>query len=392
MSILFEITSQLKLYRMQKEQFSSSDSNSSTPIEDDIISNLSDTADLDDIELLQTCSRVDLFMLIKEDPKYYLDLIKKNKLEQLLNILVTRSTDGNGLNIKFKLYPNDRWVEVGYWGDSTDTEVYNEFKDQITIQLNKSQSGKKDADRYAHLTSQLDNNNNILSPEYSKDPTLKNISKIQFKSGHQEVSSLEDKLNSLSKQSSLSEVKIDCKSGCNAKVINKQKLPSIHKARLAPENLKECLEESIHDKPMEYLDNFVAQLLEKIIEEVPKLIVINKDRNYGKIIQNLTDINLLDKDFVPDNYKTMHQKLINQIRGCEYIQRIHYLTDWGQYPELNDYLVDFHKEAMQQNPTLYTKIKKDDLLKLLDDDDKILLDKYCLDIQEIWLNYLNHQD
>lgn len=365
------------------------------------------TTDFDDVELLQKCNRVDLFMLIKEDPKYYIDLIKKNKLEHTLNILISRSNDGNGLNIKFKIYPEDRWIEVGYWGESTDQEVYNEFIDQIKIQLNKSRYGKKNQDQYAHLTSQLDNNNNILSPDYGKnDPTLKNIGQFQFKTQIEErlesmTKNKIDKLDDIDKldktshkidktsqriNNSINKLSDVCKSGCNDKAV-KRLTPTIHKSRLAPENLKECLEENIEEKPMEYLSNFVAQLLEKIIEEVPKIVIIEKNRNYAELLTIL-----MDKHNVPDNYKTMHNKLINQIQGCEYIQRIHYLTDWSLYPELKDYLIDFHREAMQQNPTLYTKIKKDDLLKILDDDDKLIMDKYCLDIQEIWLDYLNHQD
>lgn len=73
--------------------------------------------DLDDIELIKECSREDLFMLIKDDPKYYCDLITKNRLNDELSIKIGRSNDGGGLNIKFRIYPEDRWTEVGYWGD-----------------------------------------------------------------------------------------------------------------------------------------------------------------------------------------------------------------------------------------------------------------------------------
>ena len=394
---------------------------------DDIMSlsddeTISSTTDLDDVELLQKCSRHDLFTLIKEDPKYYIDLIKKNKLEHNLNILISRSIDGNGLNIKFKLYPDDRWIEVGYWGDSTDEEVYNEFKEQISVQLNKSQYGRKNEERYAHLESQLDKNNNIMSPDYGKNDNFKNLDKInqlQFKTPlEQTMSSIlpQSQLNlrssntkqsntkqSNTKQSSICNKNVtfaplnkshecisECRSGCNDKAV-KRITPTIHKSRLAPENLKECLEDNIIEKPMDYLNNFIAQLLEKIIEAVPNLIVIDKNRNYTELINSLKDQDNL-KDSVPDNYKMMHTNLLNQIRGCEYIQRIQYLTDWSLYPELKDYLIDFHREAMLQNPALYTKIKKDDLLKLLDDDDKHILEQYSLDIREIWLDYLNHQD
>lgn len=359
-------------------------SNSSTQPDEDILSlsGSESTVNLNDIDLLTSCTREDLFNLIREDPEYYLTLIKDNGLENQLNILVRRSDNGNGLHIKFKIYSDDRWTEVGYWDDCSDQEVYQDFADQVKILLTQSRSGRKAA-KYSHLESQLDADNNMLSPEYGND--IKQIREIKqkFKSDNQQ--------SSFPLSFSPSQEQRPPKSQ-EPQLNQAQLIPNVARARLAPENLKDELDQSAEEKPVDFLNSFVAQLLEKIIEKVPQLVNIDKNRNYHLLAKNLNDLSLFRGEQIPENYTETHNKLVDQIRGCHYIQKIHYLTDWEKFPELNDYLVDFHRSAMKLNPSLYTKIEKQKLIELLDQDDQEILKTYCLDIQQIWLDYLNHQD
>jgi hypothetical protein len=119
---------------------------------------------------------------------------------------------------------------------------------------------------------------------------------------------------------------------------------------------------------------------------VPDLLQI-KERNYGNIIRGLSDLNL-QCNLMPENYKIEHNRLLEKIKGCQYIQRVHSMTDWKSYPELYDYLVDFHREGMKQNPTLY-QFSSESLENLLDQDDKAILKLYVMNIGQIWSEYLN---
>lgn len=314
------------------------------------------TDDLDDVELLKECSREDLFMLIREDPEYYCKLIKQNKLGDALSIKIDRNSDGGGLNIKFRIYPEDRWTEVGYWEDATDKEVYADFKTQIDNLLSKSRKGK---DR-SHLQCQLEGNNDPMSMDYGNDISGFN-KKTPFKTP------LEVQLEGMLKNDN---------------------------RRNPPENLKDNIitqEKQIENQPINYLNQFVAGLIDKIIREIPQLIVIEDEQNYYSLITCLNE-RFGEKD-IPTAHLESHKQLIEKLRSLAYLQRMYsILSPHQSHPEIYDYLVDFHRDAMKINPGVYRKIRKDALVKLLDEDDQKILSEYCLDVQEVWLNYLNNQD
>ena len=331
----------------------------------------SSTVDLDDLELLTSCSREDLFMLIKEDPEYYLKLIKDNALENQLNILIRRSSDGNSLHIKFKIYPDDRWTEVGYWDDATDKEVYADFKDQVGILLSRSRKGRKE-DKYAHLGSQLDSNNNMLDENYGDDIEKIRDLKQKFTLGNVKDAQLIDFSNE----------------------IPDRRQENMKRERFSNrvENLADELDLSRDDKPIDFLNTFTAGIIEKIIQNVPSLVDIDKNKDYTDVLKSLNDMKLWNDKLIPESYTHVHENLISSIKGCQYIQNIHHLTDWSKYPELNDYLVDFHRDAMKRNPKLYLRVDAEKLEELLDEDDREILKSYCLDVTEIWKQYLFHQD
>lgn len=326
--------------------------------------------DLNDVDLLRECSREDLFMLIKEDPEYYCKLIRDNALCDELSIKIYRSRDGGGLNIKFRIYPEDRWMEVGYWGDAPDREVYQDFKTQIDALLSRNQSGKRTESRH-HLESQLDANNDMRSPDYGQDIS-KNNQKFKMNDNLCFKTPLEKQLERIVEES-------------------RDVGDHLRKCRHPPENLKENIrsqDEQIRDNPIDFLNQFVAGLIDQIIKEIPRLIEIDPSQDYRQIAS------VLEKEFVdiPNVHQEAHLTLIQNLKSCAYLQKINYLLDWDSYPEIHDYLIDFHREAMKINPGIYRKIKKDVLFGLLDDDDQKILKDYCLDVQDVWLNYLNNQD
>ncbi|MEX0598981.1 MAG: hypothetical protein WD512_21035, partial [Candidatus Paceibacterota bacterium] len=153
--------------------------------------------------------------------------------------------------------------------------------------------------------------------------------------------------------------------------------------------MENCMRvESDDDDPNNRIKEFKGELIERIIKKVPELLEI-KDQNYGNIIRGLSDLNL-QINSIPDNYKISHNRLLEKIKGCQYIQRIHSITDWKSYPELYDYLVDFHREGMKQNPTLY-EFSSESLENFLDQDDKAILKLYVMNIGQIWSEYLGNK-
>jgi len=365
------------------------------------VDNDESTADLDDVDLLKTCSREDLFMLIKTDPKYYLSLIKSNQLENQLNILVRRSDDGGGLHLKFKIYPDDRWSEVGYWGSNDDDEVYADFVDQIGILLTRSRAGEGGgiSKKYPHLESQLDANNNVMSLDYGSD--IKKL--IQNNDG----------VGGASKQGT-SGISIGAGNmvRTGGRQLNAHNLSELNRMNATVDRIKNeshlisLTEEEKKTKKTDKTNNtesvltssedpdpvseFKHELIEKIIRQVPSLLKLDQTQNYDHIIRSLNDTKILNQS-IPDAYAMSHNQLLEKIKGCQYIQRVHNMADWKSYPELYDYLVDFHRTGMRENPTLYY-FSKESLENLLDDDDKEILKSYVMDIKDVWFDYLKDSE
>lgn len=143
--------------------------------------------DLDEeISLLKMASETpdELYQLIITDPEYYLGIIenyKQENLGNLFNCLITRK-DGR-LLVKFKVYPEDRWTELGYFNDTyNDQETYEEFCNHVRIQLQKPRRarpkpGEKltvdeilaQGDGRNHLDYELGDKNDIQNDSYVSD-------------------------------------------------------------------------------------------------------------------------------------------------------------------------------------------------------------------------------
>jgi hypothetical protein len=346
-------------------------------IESSISSSVTSDYEMDDTDLLRTMSRQDLFNLIKTDPEYYLKLIKDNKLQHELSIFVTRSNDGGSLNIKFRIYPEDRWTEVGYFDDAADEEVYRDLVDHINILLGRSQKGSSSR---AHLVSQLDKNNDITSIDYGKDInkeklTTTTTTKLLATTAHKTATAHKTQTSSLVLDHkpimalSYEDINVDAVSqGDNLK-------DDLNTSPFDVENLK--------DKPIDTINNFVALILNKIISQLhlKNNLCSTSAIDYANLIHDLKII------VVPKQYKEQHEKLLDTVIGCAYLQKMQKITEWTKFPELNNALIAFHKAAIKLNPEFYSNISKDELLNFLDDIDKEILTKYSLDIKRIWTDY-----
>ena len=107
----------------------------------------------DDVELMLNCTGPEILELIASDPKHYLDVVTSyNKtrdgreiyLPDLFNLIITRNP--NEYRIKFKVYDNGNWYEVGYSGGNfTEEEVLDAFSKKVNYAINRSADSHRSA-------------------------------------------------------------------------------------------------------------------------------------------------------------------------------------------------------------------------------------------------------
>lgn len=89
----------------------------------------------EEIALWKYSAPDELYMLLKEDPSRYLTALEKDReLAQKHGCLVTR--ENGKLRIKFRIYPEDRWTECGFFEDFDDQVIYQEFSESVQRSLN----------------------------------------------------------------------------------------------------------------------------------------------------------------------------------------------------------------------------------------------------------------
>lgn len=362
------------------------------------------SSDISDLELIQICSREDLFNLLKENPKYYLDLIEKNKLCHPLNILIKRHEDGGGLNIKFKMYPNDRWIEVGYWGDDDDFNIYEEFTNQVKIMLaqrvDEKRLGRSSCDNRSHLACELEGNNNMLSENYGSD-----ITNFNKKSNLQTISFDNNNMNDLEKRLLNSQNNIGNINKIGKKTSEKRgnqfKTSSLlsHSENL---NLKDEIEDNMNKmltKPMDFLNNYIASLIEKIIENLHTMMVSQHDRSeelderFNTLLSSIECLESMSDDAVPSQYQECHDQLKREFNGLRYVNRMNGIfMEYPNLEEIKPYLTNFYRQSLKLNPGIYLNLTQEQLETVLDDLDREIIDKYSLNIKSIWTDHLKHLD
>jgi HAMP domain-containing protein len=154
----------------------------------------------EDVELMKSASLKELYELIATDCRHYVSIIEHYKtcnLQTMFNMIIRRID--KHLVIKFKLNPNDRWVEVGFLDDSnTDNETVLELERMINYHLKHSDDIHRT--NRLHLASQLDDDIETSKPislevsqtkdnlfDVEENPELKITSKQSTNAGYSKV-------------------------------------------------------------------------------------------------------------------------------------------------------------------------------------------------------------
>lgn len=304
----------------------------------------------DDIELIKTISREDLFYLIKSDPLYYLELIKKNKLEDQLYIKVSRNDNGNTLYIKFKLYPNDRWTEIGSISDMSDDEVIKEFIFHVDLLLNRPRNGKNNIDdNRKHVMEELTGNNDILSDTY--------ILKEKDKGNENKKNNVIGKLKSINKDTNIN---------ANKKSISKSKS-------------KKCKNDIDND-----IEEYKELLIFNIQQVLPVYInKIMKDINFDEFL------NYFKNNDVPSGYESLHFYNTNALKEFSYISNIYKLY-YNKNKMFDNLLMDLQSEFLKRNKNFYKMITyRTDIKELLDNVDSDIVEEYNINVNKLWMDYLD---
>ena len=132
----------------------------------------------DEIELWQFSSPDELYTMFKDTPDRYLPIFEKDReLAQKYGCLVHR--DNGKLRVKYRIYPDDRWTECGFFEDFSDDVIHQEFADSVQRSLNTTRNKKKDVSKMSrseYLKSVKDADNNrphiAASLDQGKDEAL----------------------------------------------------------------------------------------------------------------------------------------------------------------------------------------------------------------------------
>lgn len=221
-----------------------------------------DKSIFEEITLLKQANPEELYTLIASDPGYYIGIIENytdENLQDLFNLKIRRENDK--LLLKFKIYPEDRWTEVGYFNNSnTDKETFEEFEKHIEILLNRNRT-----DNRSHLDAEI------------KDNTLNDLNKL-----HQNIES--SPLHQLSQTPQLSQT-------------SQLSQPPVKRIRELDQEI------DIADQN-KLLEEFLNIILDQIAVNIPKWLDFDKiySRNCTPFVQKLMSLYKECPGFIKKDY------------------------------------------------------------------------------------------
>jgi hypothetical protein len=119
-----------------------------------------------------------LYLLITTDPAYYINIIENYKgedLQELFNLRINR--DKGKLTIKFKIFSDDKWTDVGFFNNGfDDSDTLDEFCLRVELRLNSKM------DNRANIMASLDNDleNKLGKTQKVANVNVESISKMDI--------------------------------------------------------------------------------------------------------------------------------------------------------------------------------------------------------------------
>jgi hypothetical protein len=329
-----------------------------------------------EVELWKFIAQDELYMLLKEDPGRYLPFLESNReLAQKHGCLVTR--DDGKLRIKFRIFPEDRWTECGYFDDFDDAIIHQEFSEAVQRSLNMSRSRK--------------NPKNMSRDEYLKDVNQPDSNRAHVNAEIDGITDV-DSLRKL-KGEQLSKDGISYEKTPKAAVDITKKSETVVK-KVEQEIQDVSLEEKNQTKTKEntLLEAYLAQILDKMSSALTHNLFLEKNRNHSldKLVTNLRAV----EEKIPRSLVKDYRRLITSLLVTTDNAVYTYLTDLKQHllprnlePVYDSFL---SKLAYHQNMRLgseWTEEKLYDLLGLNKVDIR-LLKEHKVNLRDLWNNSL----
>lgn len=311
--------------------------------------NDNDNHEILDIQLITICNREELFELIKTNPKYYLALIKKHKLEDQLMIKINK--DDNNYTIKFKINADDRWIEVGYFNDIsiTENDVVNDFIRQVDYQLTINNGINNDM---AHLSSQLNQNTDDLKEYagYNFDTTDRLLQTKQDIIAHKLMNNFQNRSNDVnSNDENMLNGGEDVRDGDN-------QMPMQHPNKKRPAESE-------------------AESLQRKLITGYNMAILGKLKKYIKINSGLNQITI-----VPPSFNVLHTDLIDHFGNFSYMFKILSMFNDNYH---NDHVmknIHVHFTLRNKYPFLYDGLNSD---VILNEKDKALIVEKQLELRDL---------
>jgi len=351
----------------------------------------------DEIALLNECDNMEeLYQLLSTDPEYYLKILEQRRdIANKYNCQISRSADKQ-LNVKFKLYPEDRWTEVGYFDEGIkDDEIYKDFATKVELVIKNSKGPRKHykPGEPIPLSEVLnDRSRDHLNGELDKEDLPMDIKqKIEEKKQDREIM-----MSKLPKYVPANPFKPN--KSFKTDNINHEELPKPINTRIMAKSNTSMLIEDISDDKEDIdpysnlLEAYVGQILQRMIQEMPKWLEIGKIhkrstpinsnvcKRFEKLIEScpphlrpyyqnmiktfkqgiyhnefIEELNEL-RDTLPGSMTNVLDKMINKIMDEPYPTTIYYQTD------LSHELI-CHKLALSQSDIKIMASGKIDLQK-----------------------------
>lgn len=397
----------------------------------------------EEVELMKAAAAEpeQLYLLIATDPEYYLGIIEhytedveitekdsdgeehiipvKQDLQSLFNLKVNR--DNGNLHLKFKLYPEDKWVEAGYFNNGgDDEETYEEFIKHVEVEINRPRKprpkiGEKQTinqiltqgGNRAHLDYELGDGNDIREDNYKDEvdtdrPSIGDIVKDRNSST---INSLQNVLKN------------------NPDLHKKRQqdsstVPTPQRERKPRSNIRFNIDDSESENSLvgtdlnpsgdSLLRAYLNQILSKIANNIPVWLDLNKvyqlesvatTSRYSETLSILEDKYDACPGFLKKDYLNFMNKLKNPLNP-------RFLRTLGKLQENipDEFLPDFYSlmskcSDSKVNDHVYQPLFEPDfchenLCKLLNlsDSDHTLLKAHNIDLLQEWNTYVGKFD